>query len=145
MFCPTCRDEFRPGFTRCATCDVDLVEHLGQAGGGVAAPAATPSATRGRLADFCGFLTLDEARHARDRLRTRGILTEIAIRDTPGTADEEYWLRVERDRVPQVVAELGEEPADEGPGSFQCDACHQMLPGDATVCSRCGQQFEDGV
>ena len=25
MFCPTCGDEFRAGFTRCNDCDVDLV------------------------------------------------------------------------------------------------------------------------
>lgn len=28
MFCPECRDEYRPGFTRCTDCDVDLVEKL---------------------------------------------------------------------------------------------------------------------
>ena len=28
MFCPSCKDEFRPGFTRCATCNVDLVDSL---------------------------------------------------------------------------------------------------------------------
>ena len=28
MFCPKCRDEYRAGFTRCADCDVDLVEEL---------------------------------------------------------------------------------------------------------------------
>ena len=28
MFCPKCGDEYRPGFTRCADCDVDLVEKL---------------------------------------------------------------------------------------------------------------------
>lgn len=28
MFCPVCRYEFRPGFKRCNTCDVDLVETL---------------------------------------------------------------------------------------------------------------------
>lgn len=26
MFCPKCGDEYRPGFTRCTDCDVDLVE-----------------------------------------------------------------------------------------------------------------------
>ncbi len=25
MFCPTCGDEYRSGFTRCSDCDVDLV------------------------------------------------------------------------------------------------------------------------
>lgn len=27
MFCPRCGDEYRPGFTRCSDCDVDLVEN----------------------------------------------------------------------------------------------------------------------
>ena len=28
MFCPTCRDEFRPGFDRCENCGVSLVHEL---------------------------------------------------------------------------------------------------------------------
>jgi len=28
MFCPNCRVEYRPGFTRCADCELDLVEVL---------------------------------------------------------------------------------------------------------------------
>src|ERR1700674_3116451 len=28
MFCPECKAEYRPGFTRCADCDVDLVANL---------------------------------------------------------------------------------------------------------------------
>ena len=28
MFCPECKTEYRPGFTRCSDCDVDLVEEL---------------------------------------------------------------------------------------------------------------------
>jgi hypothetical protein len=28
MFCPVCGDEYRPGFTRCTDCDVELVEKL---------------------------------------------------------------------------------------------------------------------
>ena len=30
MFCPKCKAEYKPGFTHCATCDVDLVETLPQ-------------------------------------------------------------------------------------------------------------------
>jgi hypothetical protein len=30
MFCPQCEAEYRPGFTRCSDCDVDLVEELPQ-------------------------------------------------------------------------------------------------------------------
>lgn len=28
MFCPNCGTEYRPGFKRCADCDVDLVDQL---------------------------------------------------------------------------------------------------------------------
>jgi len=28
MFCPKCRSEFEPGYTRCEACDTDLVESL---------------------------------------------------------------------------------------------------------------------
>jgi len=28
MFCPECKAEYRPGFTHCADCDVDLVQEL---------------------------------------------------------------------------------------------------------------------
>jgi hypothetical protein len=28
MFCPNCRVEYRPGFTKCSDCGADLVEHL---------------------------------------------------------------------------------------------------------------------
>ena len=31
MFCPECQAEYRPGFTHCASCDVDLVDTLEQA------------------------------------------------------------------------------------------------------------------
>jgi hypothetical protein len=28
MFCPECRAEYRPGFTRCSSCEVDLVHEI---------------------------------------------------------------------------------------------------------------------
>jgi hypothetical protein len=28
MFCPQCKAEYRPGFSRCSDCEVDLVDHL---------------------------------------------------------------------------------------------------------------------
>jgi len=39
MFCPQCKAEYRPGFTRCADCDVELVDQL------PAAPAPEPYET----------------------------------------------------------------------------------------------------
>jgi hypothetical protein len=31
MFCPECKAEYRPGYRRCADCDVDLVANLPEA------------------------------------------------------------------------------------------------------------------
>src|SRR4029077_17181988 len=38
MFCPTCKAEYREGFTHCADCDVDLVESLASSSGGDGEP-----------------------------------------------------------------------------------------------------------
>lgn len=32
MFCPQCKAEYRPGFSRCSDCDVDLVEEPSKSG-----------------------------------------------------------------------------------------------------------------
>ncbi|MHC4992874.1 MAG: hypothetical protein ACYTGC_18025, partial [Planctomycetota bacterium] len=82
MFCPSCKDEFRAGFTRCANCDVDLVDDLSKVETGPAVPAERERAEQlfVPLREYCGFLDLDEARHARDTLRLEGIRCEIAIR-----------------------------------------------------------------
>jgi len=103
VFCPSCKDEFRPGFTRCANCDVDLVDDLDQAAAEPETEApvqANPGELRrAPMADYCGFLDLTDARHARDRLRGEGIGADILIRETPestpDTIHEEFWLRVE--------------------------------------------------
>ncbi len=43
MFCPVCKAEYRPGFTRCADCDVDLVSSL---------PEQQPQPTEAERADL---------------------------------------------------------------------------------------------
>jgi hypothetical protein len=112
MFCPVCKDEFRPGFTRCAACDVDLVEDLSAVRHVVSDLPAAEEGGDFSLADLCGFITLDEARDARDSLHTQGILSEIVIRGAPGVKpgepiEEEYWLRVEHRRFPVAARLLG--------------------------------------
>ena len=154
MHCPSCGDEFRSGFTRCASCDVELVESLD----GGAAPDPEPSSRRaepavamvapGTLVDFCGFVSVDDARDGRDRLRDERIPCEIAIRESPeSTAThvvEEYWLRVDRNRVGDVVRLIGEPPPAEGADeTFLCGACGAEVDVDATVCPRCGTGLED--
>jgi hypothetical protein len=150
VFCPGCRCEFRSGFTRCVSCDLDLVEDLARA----AAPTAprpheaAETAAPVRLADYCGFLSLDEARHAREALRQARIRAEIAIRDAPSPgagepAAEEFWLRVDVAAFGEVVKRLGFDPAESsGAEEVACARCgHHVTAGEA-FCPECGTRIE---
>ncbi len=59
MFCPQCNAEYRPGFTRCADCDVDLVNEPPQY-----ALAGQPPANPGDPNEdpFCSFWKGEDAR-----------------------------------------------------------------------------------
>ena len=157
MFCPVCRDEYRPGFTRCATCDVALVDAPG-ASAAHAVSAAEPSkpvtiVTEGRLdepfVNFCGFLTLEEAREARDKIRAAGWPAEILIRDAPRSADtdpvhEEFWLRGRPNDYKafgQIVG-FAPEVADAAEESFTCSACGATVGAADTACPGCGLRFD---
>lgn len=160
MFCPNCKDEFRPGFTHCATCDVDLVESLADGAGhdasapesppaGLAAPAQRPVIS---LREYCGFTTLDDAREARDRLGGEKIYSDIVIRQQPGSAAdpypvEEFWLRIDGDRYKEVFKLLGvdEVPAGEDLADepFTCGGCGADVSSSESFCSGCGARFED--
>ncbi len=117
MFCPQCHCEYRPGFERCANCDVALVADLAEVEEHDRKP-TRPRVAPGRMADFCGFLGLDEAREARDKLRAAGIDSEIAVREAPdsdpeGPVEEEYWLRFSPADARQATAILGFEEGAE--------------------------------
>ena len=155
MFCPACRDEFRPGFTHCAACGVELVETLDPN----SQPAPPPSAARAprhaagpvSMIEYCGFVSLEEARGARDRLRHDGIRSDIVIRDGPepheraGGPAEEYWLRVERDRFAQATALLGFDEAthEADDSTFQCGECGAEVAAEESFCPKCGSRFEE--
>ena len=158
MICPRCKHEYRPGFTRCGTCQVDLVEE-----DALVEPEPVQretqvridSATMAELLPFCGFLTLEEARQAREQLRESGIPADILIREIEmeQSALEEYWIRVPRRRFAEVADVLHEEPAGpdakEGNGevheseSFACSACGEDVQGDAAACPHCGARFDE--
>ena len=151
MFCPTCQCEFRTGFTHCAGCDVPLVERLETAASPTAAVAATVSSCGdpgcGPRVDFCGFLSLDEARDARDRLARHGLQAEISIHQAEGSgsAAEEFWLRVPAKSFRQCQQLLGYDLSDEPPaaaGSFACSDCGGTVGDDAAACPHCGAGFE---
>lgn len=151
MFCPSCRDEFRAGFTRCAACDVDLVDSLEAVPvGGPRPPVGGPVDVLQPFVDFCGFLDLAEAREARDELRRRGVLARIVLRESPsgsleGPVDEEFWLQVQAHDVPATVASLGVDAAESEPetsGTFQCSECGADVHEAESFCSGCGSRFE---
>jgi hypothetical protein len=151
MFCPMCRDEFRPGFTRCATCGVALVAQLDPDPSTAKWSRAPVAPTT--MVDYCGFVSLDEARQARERLRAEDIAGEIVIRDEPAEAGrftEEYWLRVDRDRFAQASQLLGfDEAAVEDPeggadeSTFQCGECGAEVAAEESFCPGCGARFEE--
>jgi rubrerythrin len=150
MFCPKCKDEFRHGFTRCAGCDVDLVEDLSLAGSDPGAvDSACAAAACAPMIEYCGFLDLEEARMARDRLRRELIRSEILIREAAdSTMDrsikEEYWLRVEHKRFRTCSEILGYDHVESGPdASFNCSNCGNLVSEHESACPKCGARFED--
>jgi hypothetical protein len=145
MYCPSCGDEFRAGFTRCGRCEVDLVENLRAA----APPPRTTLAAPPTWIDYCGFLSLDDARRAREDLRGQRIRSEIVVRDAPrgdpaAPVEEEYWLRVDSARIAEVARIIGEEPQAPGPSdTLACSDCGEAVAAEETVCPHCGARFED--
>lgn len=152
MFCPRCKDEFRAGFTRCGRCNVDLVEELPREETSGRAAAGEPSAPV-RLAEYCGYLSLDEARNARDRLREQRIRSDIVVREPPDAAwdepvREEYWLRVDISYASRIAPIIGDVPeveaaADEEESGFACGDCGRQVAAAETFCPECGARFDD--
>lgn len=155
MFCPSCKDEFRLGFTRCDSCNAALIEELPTRGKRPVEAPPLSSAVLARLVDYCGFLSLEEARGARDRLRSEGIRSEIAIREDlgsnlDGALQEEYWLRVEQSAFPRATDLLGFDAADAaehagegGESSFSCGDCGREVAASETFCPHCGARFDE--
>jgi hypothetical protein len=54
MFCPECRAEYRPGFTRCADCEVELVHEIRGHDNRVQKPTRDSKTTK----FYAGFISL---------------------------------------------------------------------------------------
>lgn len=144
MYCPVCRDEFRAGFTNCGRCNVELVAELSAVEPPPASPKSMPSAPR-TLVEYCGFLSLAEARQSRDLLAEQAIAWEIVIRPGEGEGGEEFWLRVDSTRTRHVASLLGDVPvADEkSAGGFSCGECGAHVAEDDERCPGCGARFDE--
>jgi len=154
MFCPVCRDEFRASFTRCANCDVELVDRLGETDSHQPSrDAAAPHPAAVSMVNYCGFLDLAEARQAWDTVRREGIRAEVLIRESPdgdpgGPIREEYWLLVADAHVRRVAAILGDDGAeteDSSEPTLVCSECGRSIPTAETFCPHCGKRFEDDL
>jgi hypothetical protein len=143
MYCPSCRDEFREGFTSCGRCDVDLVVELPADDGSQPIPEAMPAAPT-RLVEYCGFLSLDEARQSRDLLLAEAIAWEITIRPADG-GGEEFWLRVDSTQTRRVATLLGDVPVvdEQDAGGFSCGECKAHVGENDDVCPGCGARFDE--
>ena len=146
MLCPVCKDEFRPGFSRCEPCNVDLVEDLSQAQPRSSeAPGGPPPQIR--VTDYCGFLSLDEARGARELLKQHAIRSDILIRELAAEAEgplqEEYWLRVEAERFVQVASLLGYDAAEASDDEVACSECGHGVKAEESFCPGCGARFDE--
>lgn len=62
MFCPQCRVEYRPGFTHCSDCDVDLVYELPATGADFSQTNRDASPGENEEDPFCAFWQGDDAR-----------------------------------------------------------------------------------
>jgi hypothetical protein len=148
VFCPTCRSEYRPGFTECPTCQVGLVASLDEpAARATEKPPSPAEIPLVALSDYCGFVGLDDAREARDRLWAYGIPSEIAVRLRPGAEaptleQEEYWLRVPRSERRGVVEILGYDVAEPEQAQMSCSDCGKTVGVDEAFCPHCGARFE---
>jgi hypothetical protein len=159
VICPECKSEYRPGFHRCSSCNVDLVDEDTFVEPSEAAHEPHTNRmdphTEADLFPFCGFLSIEDARHAREDLREAGIPSDILIREAASAEEtvEEYWIRVPRRRFAEVADVLHEEPAEAerkggngelgGGDTFACSECGEDVPADADVCPSCGARFDE--
>jgi hypothetical protein len=148
-FCPECRAEYRPGFTRCASCDVDLVESLPEF-----APLTEEEmrkALEGKelVAITSGYI--DAVLEMRDQLAGMRILSLVEEAEKappqPGLP-RRVKLMVAKDSLEAAAACMGETfrsmVAQEGlkPNAEityeRCPACNSPVPPDAEECPECG-------
>ena len=149
MFCPSCEDEFRSSFTRCASCDVDLVESLEAVEQKVVKGPEPAPVHQVPMGELCGYFDLGEARHARDILHQNMIPAEISIRSSPetqvdGAVVEEYWLRADVRQIRQAAALIEQQPEpEETGGTFKCSNCDRPVREEESFCANCGMRFKE--
>lgn len=164
MFCPSCHSEYRPGFTRCASCDVDLVENLvvetiEPEEMGETLPVGLVSSTElgrpveidGKVYDLMRVFPLELANEAQQRLADAGFPVVIAPIDADFPDQRprfEVRVRAREHEAAEAAlkAAFQAQVDQEGTGGDAtsetsvdtCPACGAHVPLDATECPDCG-------
>lgn len=73
MFCPECQGEYRPGFVRCAACDVALVDRLPKSAAGSHPAQRLGSASFQNPVEIARFTHVHQAEFAASVLEGNGI------------------------------------------------------------------------
>ncbi|MBW2699393.1 MAG: hypothetical protein JRF33_01130 [Deltaproteobacteria bacterium] len=148
-FCPNCHDEYRKGFTRCAACDVHLVEQLPETMN--LNEEAIAKAIEGKDLIPIARGPLDALRENK-ALLAQGRVASVIVPDDnaqaiPG-APKMMLLVVSQEEVEASAELLGKNFQNmvdqEGLGGQQdmstehCPACGTPMPADAEECSECG-------
>jgi len=105
LFCPVCRLEYRPGFTHCSDCDVDLVAALPQKSAAAQAgmrDLRSPTVLRQGVSAADAPLIRDALNAAGIPFNERRALAELVA---DGSPTEEFWVNAEdRPRAQSVMA-----------------------------------------
>lgn len=134
MFCPECKAEYRPGFTRCADCDIDLIANLPEAN---LEPGAS-SNLKGDLLDLQEVWAGDDQQSCVAtclRLKDAGIPYEVAQRKKQFLKADERHFKI---AVPASFYKDARELAGRGTLDFSDDPQDQAimeLPDDGAVAS----------
>lgn len=154
MFCPECRSEYRPGFTHCPTCNVDLVPQLQDP------PAELPLEETDLRTVFV-TLNSSEASLVKSLLEGSGLsvalLDDNLSRMDPPAAIMIGGIKVtvpkhEEKLAHEILEEYrGRAGQDPGQGQdnaseneeYRCIRCRNLMESETTVCAKCGaEQFE---
>ena len=110
------------------------------------ASAAAPAVQAEPTSLYCGFLSLEEARDAKRRMRGAGFHAEILIRDgrdADGHEIEEYWLLIPPRAFTAAQRIVGFDHAETAVEEVLCSVCDRPVREDADACPHCGARFEE--
>jgi hypothetical protein len=148
-FCPVCQSEYRAGFTRCSSCDVDLVDQL--EGEIHFSEEEVQQALSGQELVGISRGTMDAVLETRELLAASR-LPSLVVQDKEQPSDpnqpKRMILVVRKSDVPKASELLGDMfkklVSKEGLDANVelktdiCPACGNKLPEDAEECPECG-------